>query len=324
MSLMEVIFTDDTSAIYTADYSRALSFLNKEVIVELRDDVYHGTIRKFISTLTQTTVTNVLSRESNLKLFAEDSREIFSTIAWGDITEAGATGALLFCTNVQFEKSDKAYWAKLTCLDRNRQSAIVRLFSPERDSANYNGRYIKMTLKKSKNYFNATRVELEQGMAPAVNPEIQIAKTFILDVLRPYEDIIQYLEKTRLLEYIERYNLDEDIEPGYEMVRLAMEVEMIDNLKNVTNQLNIGAMLKHAVIGRSYCITNDGKIVKSKRLQNLYMAIEHKVIKSALDMCLLDPENERVVPERGILESFHNLASQLALVNRTYFHDRIK
>lgn len=322
-SIMDVKFTDESSAKYISTYSSALNFIDKEVIVELRDDFFQGKIVPFIAQLTVTSVTNVISREADMKLYTEDTGETYATVAFGDIPEAGAIGAILFCTNVKFEKSDRAYWCTLTCLDRNRRSCQVRLFEPDRDTANYINRYVEMNIKKRKTFFNATKVSIRQGLAPAANPEIQLAKTFILDVVKDEKFILEFLEKTKLLEYIEKYNFDEVIEPGYEMVRLAIEIEMIRNLKNVTKDLDISAMLKYAIVRRGYCTTHNEDTVKSKNVQNLYFAIQNGLIKSKLDMCLLDKESEKVVPEKEILEDFHSLANKIALVNRTYFYDKL-
>lgn len=321
---MKVTFTDETSALYVSNYSSALDFIGKEVLVDFREDIYKGTVEKYIAQLSHTSVTTVLDRETDMKLYTEDTGEIYSTISFGDVPDFGITGAIVFCTNAIFEKSDKSDWVKFTCLDRNRKSGNVRLFKPMRDRANFINRYIQLNIKKGKIDFITDKVELAPGRAPEPNPEIKVAKTFILDIVRDEPEIMEYINKTQILDFIEKYNLDEEIEPGYEMVRLAIEIEQIRNLKNVTKDLNISSMMKYAILRRGYCITNNGKTVKSKELQNLYMAIEHNGIKSPLEMCLIDPLNSNIVPEKEILEDIHNISNKLALVNRTYFYDRIK
>lgn len=324
MSIMDVEFYDGSVAKYVSSYTSALNFLDKDVIVELRDDLFQGKVCKYIAQLTLTSVTSTLSREKDIKLYSEQTGEIFSTIAFEDIPDSGVLGAILFCTNVKLEKSDRSTWFRFTCLDRNRKSCNVRLFDPIRDTADFIGRYVSMDIRKGNIDYIARKVSIESGRAPEANPEIRIAKSFIFDVVKDYPDITEFLNKSQLLDYIEKYNLDEDIEPGYELVRLAIELEQIRNLKNVTKEIDIHAMMKKSLLDRGYCISDNETTVKSKELQNIYEAIKLNAIGSKMEMHLIDPNTTINTAEINLIKDFRSIANTIAKVNRTYFYDKIK
>lgn len=324
MSIIDIEFYDNSIAKYVSSYSSALSFIDKDVIVELRDDIFKGQVCKYISQLTMTSVTTTLTKEQDLKLYSEETGEIFSTIAFEDIPDSGVMGAILFCTNVQYQKSDKSTWFKFTCLDRNRKSCNVRLFDPIRDTANFIGRYLSMDIRKGNIDYIARKVSIQPGIAPEANPEIRIAKAFIFDVVKEYEDIVNFLNTSQILDYVEKYNLEEDIEPGYEMVRLAIELEQIRNLKNVTKEVDIHAMMKKVLLDRGYCISDNETTVKSKALQNIYEAIKLNAIDSKMVMHLIDPDTKLNTAEINLIKDFRSIANTIAKVNRTYFFDRIK
>lgn len=324
MCIMDVVFTDNTSAKYVSSYSNALNFLDKDVAIELRDDLFHGRVEKFISTLSVTTVATTLDRDTNFKLYSEDAGQIYSTIAFPDIPDSGVMGAIMFCTNVKLERSDKSTWFRFTCLDRNRKSCNVRLFDPIRDTANFIGRYVKMDIRKGKFDYIATKVSIEMGTAPEANPEIRVARAFILDIIKDYPTIMDFVTHSNILDYIEKYNIDEEIEPGYEMVRLAIELEQIRNFNNITNGLDVQAMMKACILYRGYCISDNDSTVKSKPLQNIYVAIQNNGIKSKMEMHLLDRETELRTAEYELLNDIRGIADKIVKVNRTYFYDKIK
>lgn len=323
-SFLKLEFEDGDSAIMLSNMSTTLKYLNQQVLVSFREDFYQRAVHKFVNEITVESREVTLSQTENIRLYSEESGQIMSTISFKDVSESGFKQAVVFCTNSKIERSDKATWCRLVCLDKDRMSANIRLFDPIGWKEDYNNKYLRLDIKKGKIDFISTRAEIMHEISFKQNPEIVIAKTFIMNTIKDYPEIVEFVNRTKILDYIQVYNVDEDIEPGYEMVRLATEIGIIQYLVNVTKNLNIEALLKNAILRRAYCTITDENVVQSKAAKNLIYGIVNKGVTSKKDMCLIDKENTREIPEKEVRDCIENLANVIIKANRTYFYEDIE
>ena len=88
--LLKVVIDNTTEAFWFYRYADAVKYLNEEVIVEYRKDVYKGQLCQFIATFVRPTVIQTLSATDNIKLYCDQE----------DNTHHLSSGKVLNCNNV--------------------------------------------------------------------------------------------------------------------------------------------------------------------------------------------------------------------------------
>lgn len=309
IDVLKVTIDDTVEAYMIYMYAESLVFLNQEVIVSYRKDLLDGKIETFINTLTIPVKVNTLDRDDGIKLYVqrEDNN---SNCCLYDICEGESmVKAILYCISTEYESSVKAVWLTLKVRDRAGRVAKLRLFDYDNRDADYSGTYIQANIKRTKYGFNTDMIEpVDLNFAP--NPEVDIAKTYITRHFGADVHMTSLLNRTRLLDFMEEYV---ELEKGYALVRAAIELDILQELKNTMESVNFKA-LEYAVICRYGYMTKSKLSNYSERLRSITFVLQNAVKDfgpdDATNVLLLLDENtdEDVTPDKRVLSKVIELA----------------
>ena len=311
--VLQVTIDNTTTAYWIYDYTEALKFLDQEVIVDYRKDIYKGNLETFIATFTVPTVIATLDKQDNIKLFIDQVDNI-SNVAFREIEDGDdRLGCIVFCTQSTFKSSSKATWQELIIRDSTMHTATLRLFDYENKHVDYSGKYIKTNLKRNQYGFQSEMIKpLDEEVY--VNPEIALAKNFIMNYFSNDPVALAYIESTSVLNYLEEAV---DYEKGYGLMRLAMELSMVDSMKNITKDVSLAAigqalLLQHgwmtraSVMSKSYSNIAIGwnSMFPERKLvmQLLDEALEEKPVESSILKTIKDTVNTILEVRKGTLE----------------------
>ena len=147
--ILRVVIDNDVKAYMIFNYAESLVFLNEEVIVSYRKDIYEGKIELFINTLTIPVKITTLDKDKGIKLFTEQS-DNNSNVSFMDLAPgSNMLGAIMYCISSSYESSDRAVWLELKVRDKAGRVAKLRLFDPEFGVAKFDGMYIKASIKRN-------------------------------------------------------------------------------------------------------------------------------------------------------------------------------
>lgn len=283
--LLRVTIDNAVTAYWFWDYSDSLQFLNQEVIVEYRKDVLDGALTQFVKTFTIPTVVNAIDREDNVKLYI-DQEDNNSNFSFNDIKlNETKPGCVFYCTGQEYKSSSSAVWMELLIRDRLMRVAKLRIFDYDNPEADFAGHYVTAELTKSKFGFQTYQAVIAFSK-DVPNPEIEIAENFIKNFFSTDVKAMEYINKLQLVENMKSHV---DYEPGYGLVRLAMELAMCDSLKNITNVMSVQSVAH--VLLTSYGYIAKPKSILSKVVNNVYLAQQvmfddRRIVVTCLDECL--------------------------------------
>ena len=303
--IMLVTIDDDVKAYMIYGYADSLKFLNQEVIVSYRKDIYQGKIETFINTLTIPTRVTALDREENIKLFC-DIEDNNSNLCFADM-QLGETfiGAIMYCVECKYESSNKAVWMTLRARDKAGKVASIRLFDYSTEGLLYNGIYVRADIKKTKYGFTTdliTPMELDFPL----NPEIEIARKYITNYFASDKFMTDMFEKYSLLDHMENYI---SLEKGYELVRLAVQLDILGELKNTLNNINFKAVA-YALVCRHGYITKSQLVDYSAELRTLVFSLHCNLPTdiATLVIRLLDVNADNPPIEKDVYDKVVSLA----------------
>lgn len=283
--LLKVVIDNTTEAYWFYDQTDAMQYLGKDVIVEYRKDILDGEMCQFIKTFVLPSVVNTLDKQEGFKLFLEQ-QDNNSNLSFNEIADGETRGGcIVYCITSEFKSSNNAVWQELLIRDRSMHTAKLRVFNYTNDVADFTGRYILTELSRSKYGFKSDLISPTNGECPP-NPEIDIAKQYILNYVSNDAIASSYLERTNLLAFIEE---EVDYEPGYGLVRLAMELAMVESMYNITKDVDLQA-IGHALIASRGHTTRDSAL--SDVLNNVLVGMNTNWPNKVLVLQLLDENIE--------------------------------
>ncbi|MDR1523274.1 MAG: hypothetical protein LBS29_04920 [Endomicrobium sp.] len=310
VDLMKVGIDDTIEAYMVNSYGEALKFVDKEVVVTYRQDLLEGSLVTFINTFTELSKINVLSKTSSIKLFSKDV-DNNCTICFKDIAEGDVVlNAVVFCSDVSFQSSQKAQWADLTCVDKMRRVAHIRLFDPDTREPKFKGNYVQCDIRRSQ-YGFSTQVISPMRDKFAINPEVNIAQRYITDVFANNEKVLDFIYKSKLFVKMEEYV---DYEPGYLTVRTAIELAIAGELVNIFEDVDI-AVIKQAILMDKIFVLNT-ESVYSRDVTNIVLLSKYDIDKRKETSLVLDSLNTTVSSERLVFEDIKRLANTILKVKK--------
>lgn len=307
------VTVDNITSYWIYDYTEALKFLDQEVIVEYRKDIYKGNLETFIATFTIPTVIATLDKKDNIRLYV-DQVDNKANVAFREIEDGDERlGCIVFCTKSEFKTSNKAVWQELIIRDSTMHTATLRVFDYDNKSADFSGKYVKTNLVKNRYGFQSELVKpLDEEVY--VNPEIELARNFILNYFADDPVALSYIEQTNVLGYLAEAV---DYEKGYGLMRLAMELSSVDAMYNITKDVDLraigqalllehGWMTRASVMSKSYTnITIGWNYQFSNRktvMQLLDEALEDKPVEALIMKSIKDNVNTILEVRKGTLE----------------------
>lgn len=312
--ILLVTIDDDVKAYMIFNYADSMKFLNEEVIVSYRKDIYEGKIEPFINTLTIPTRVTTLDREQNIKLFC-NTIDNNSNVCFDDI-KIGETfiGAIMYCVDCEYESSNKTVWMTVKVRDKAGRVAKVRLFEYTTEGLIYNGIYIKADIKRTKYGFNTDMITPMELDFP-LNHEIEISKQYVRHYFANDPYMTGVFEKTSLLDHMESYI---SIEKGYELVRLAVQLDILSSLRNSLDEIDFRA-LSYALTFRHGYITKSSLNKYSTSLRTVTFALQQSMPTdvSSMVMRILDEGDAEDTPkEKEVYIRVVSLADTLIKIKK--------
>lgn len=303
--LLKVTIDNSVAAYWFYDYAESLKYLDQEVIVEYRDEIYHGELCKFIKTFVLPTVVQTLDKKENIKLYC-DIEDNQSNLSFSEIVDGETRpGCIVYCVDCQFKSSSNAVWQELTIRDRSMHIAKLRLFNYDNKAANFKGSYVMTELSRNKFGFRSELISPISGEV-APNPELKIARQYIMSYFSNDPVSMQYITETSVLDYLSE---DIDYERGYGLVRLATELSMVDAMYNMTKDVDLSAIGRALLCMRGY-LTHVS--VLSKSVNSIMVAMKYMWDNRKTVILLLDnPQDEYPLPERAIMESIRTTVNTM-------------
>lgn len=264
--VLQVTIDNTVTALWFYPLADALPFLNQEVIVDYRKDVYNGQLQQFIKTFTVPTVVNTLDKKDNMKLYL-DQVDDGSNLSFNEIAIGETRGScIFFCTKQEYKASTNAVWMEMLIRDRSMHIAKLRIFDYMDKDAQLAGHYLVGELSRSKWGFQTDSVVVSR-IDDRPNPEIDIAKQFIQNFFSDDPVAMQFINKCNLFEAAKDYV---DYEPGYVLVRIAMELAMCESLYNITNDVDVKA-IAHTLLASYGFLVNQSSVL-SPMVRNIFLA----------------------------------------------------
>lgn len=305
--LLQVTVDDNVKAYMIYVYAESMQFLNQEVIVSYRQDVWKGKIETFINNFTIPVKVSTLDREDGFKLYQE-MHDNNSNICLRDVNNGDTVnGAILYCLNTAYKNSDRAVWMEMKVRDKMGKTATLRLFDYENRDINYAGEYIKCNIRKNEYGLTTSAISaLPLEFAP--NPEIQIARTYIENYFAQDQTMSGIFQNTRLMDYMENYVAEER---GYLLVRAAAELDILQSLKNVFNDVNF-QNLAYAIMFRYGYVTRKSASPYSDLLVTLTFTLNQRIpgkqASSVLQILDVDNPNTENTKEKEVFRRIVDLA----------------
>ena len=234
--LMRLTFDEGKDSAYIIwSHANLVQYLNDEVIATFRQDMYNGTISKFVNTIAKVGVVHTLERSNNVKLYV-DVTDNHSNIRFKEIEDGGtAVNAIVYVTDIRFDSSARAEWADLTVMDQARKIAQLRIFSPDSKIQDFKGRYVMCDIRKNRYGLSTDSVVTVDNAFP-FSPEVEISERFLMDAFAEDADILTLLAETKFADFAKKVV---DLEPGYILVRLAIELDVASELANLVKEVDV-------------------------------------------------------------------------------------
>lgn len=284
--LLDVEIDNEIHALWYFPNADAMQYLNQEVIVDYRSDMYRGQMKTFIKTFTLPCVVHTLDREEGFKLFIDSVDDgcnvVFSEFAEND----SKMGCTVFCTHQEYKSSDKSAWMELIIRDKTMHTAKCRIFDYTNSDAELEGRYILANLVRSKYGFQTHEATPLNADAMA-NPEIPLAEQFIKNFFSSDVVAMDYVNRTNLLEVM-KTNVDYEL--GYGLMRLAMELSIVDAMRNVTCDVDLN-LVAHGLLTSYGHLTRKSNL--SPSFNNVLVASQYKWPNKDVVLLLDDGLEER-------------------------------
>lgn len=310
VDVMEVV-VDGVKSLWFYDYSKGIEFAGKEVIVTYRDDFYQGKQVKAVNTLAVPNIVNVLEKHTTLRLY-NDKEDNHSNLSFNEIPmNQTLDGCEFFVCSQENMASTSSNWIELRIRDKMFRVLTLRIFDGVAD--NLVGRYCRGSLRRTKYGLQSDMlVPIDGECTP--NEEITIAQEYIMQYFANDPAAMDFINKFNLIECMKKYI---DYEPGYALVRLAMELCMTEQLINVTNTIDV-QVLSQALLA-SYGFTVSSNAPFSHETNSVFRATNCKWPKFSALIGILDTGTvEKETPERDMFGRIRSMVDAIIQAKKTY------
>ena len=309
--LMRLTFDEGKDSAYIIwSHANLVQYLNDEVIATFRQDMYNGSIAKFVNTIAKVGVVHTLERSNNVKLYV-DVTDNHSNIRFKEIEDGGtAVNAIVYVTDIRFDSSARAEWADLTVMDQARKIAQLRIFSPDSKIQDFKGRYVMCDIRKNRYGLSTDSVVTVDNAFP-FSPEVEISERFLMDAFAEDADILTLLAETKFADFAKKVV---DLEPGYILVRLAIELDVASELANLVKEVDVD------LIKRCLLIENFNFFQQSSPYRNdivtFVTASRYKFDHKNEVLLTLYSDEEKFSMERVVLKQVREMADTIINVKK--------
>ena len=287
-----------------------MQYLNDEVIATFRQDMYNGSIAKFVNTIAKVGVVHTLERSNNVKLYV-DVTDNHSNIRFKEIEDGGtAVNAIVYVTDIRFDSSARAEWADLTVMDQARKIAQLRIFSPDSKIQDFKGRYVMCDIRKNRYGLSTDSVVTVDNAFP-FSPEVEISERFLMDAFAEDADILTLLAETKFADFAKKVV---DLEPGYILVRLAIELDVASELANLVKEVDVD-LIKRCLLIEKFNVFQQTSPYRND-IVTFVTASRYKFDHKNEVLLTLYSDEEKFSMERVVLKQVREMADTIINVKK--------
>lgn len=309
--LMRLTFDEGKDSAYIIwSHANLVQYLNDEVIATFRQDMYNGTIAKFVNTIAKVGVVHTLERSNNVKLYV-DVTDNPSNIRFKEIEDGGtAVNAIVYVTDIRFDSSARAEWADLTVMDQARKIAQLRIFSPDSKIQDFKGRYVMCDIRKNRYGLSTDSVVTVDNAFP-FSPEVEISERFLMDAFAEDADILTLLAETKFADFAKKVV---DLEPGYILVRLAIELDVASELANLVKEVDVD-LIKRCLLIEKFNVFQQTSPYRND-IVTFVTASRYKFDHKNEVLLTLYSDEEKFSMERVVLKQVREMADTIINVKK--------
>lgn len=309
--LMRLTFDEGKDSAYIIwSHANLVQYLNDEVIATFRQDMYNGTIAKFVNTIAKVGVVHTLERSNNVKLYV-DVTDNPSNIRFKEIEDGGtAVNAIVYVTDIRFDSSARAEWADLTVMDQARKIAQLRIFSPDSKIQDFRGRYVMCDIRKNRYGLSTDSVVTVDNAFP-FSPEVEISERFLMDAFAEDADILTLLAETKFADFAKKVV---DLEPGYILVRLAIELDVASELANLVKEVDVD-LIKRCLLIEKFNVFQQTSPYRND-IVTFVTASRYKFDHKNEVLLTLYSDEEKFSMERVVLKQVREMADTIINVKK--------
>ena len=309
--LMRLTFDEGKDSAYIIwSHADLVQYLNDEVIATFRQDMYNGTIAKFVNTIAKVGVVHTLERSNNVKLYV-DVTDNHSNIRFKEIEDGGtAVNAIAYVTDIRFDSSARAEWADLTVMDQARKIAQLRIFSPDSKIQDFKGRYVMCDIRKNRYGLSTDSVVTVDNAFP-FSPEVEISERFLMDAFAEDADILTLLAETKFADFAKKVV---DLEPGYILVRLAIELDVASELANLVKEVDVD-LIKRCLLIEKFNVFQQTSPYRND-IVTFVTASRYKFDHKNEVLLTLYSDEEKFSMERVVLKQVREMADTIINVKK--------
>lgn len=309
--LMRLTFDEGKDSAYIIwSHANLVQYLNDEVIATFRQDMYNGTIAKFVNTIAKVGVVHTLERSNNVKLYV-DVTDNHSNIRFKEIEDGGtAVNAIVYVTDIRFDSSARAEWADLTVMDQARKIAQLRIFSPDSKIQDFKGRYVMCDIRKNRYGLSTDSVVTVDNAFP-FSPEVEISERFLMDAFAEDADILTLLAETKFADFAKKVV---DLEPGYILVRLAIELDVASELANLVKEVDVD-LIKRCLLIEKFNVFQQTSPYRND-IVTFVTASRYKFDHKNEVLLTLYSDEEKFSMERVVLKQVREMADTIINVKK--------
>lgn len=309
--LMRLTFDEGKDSAYIIwSHANLVQYLNDEVIATFRQDMYNGSIAKFVNTIAKVGVVHTLERSNNVKLYV-DVTDNHSNIRFREIEDGGtAVNAIVYVTDIRFDSSARAEWADLTVMDQARKIAQLRIFSPDSKIQDFKGRYVMCDIRKNRYGLSTDSVVTVDNAFP-FSPEVEISERFLMDAFAEDADILTLLAETKFADFAKKVV---DLEPGYILVRLAIELDVASELANLVKEVDVD-LIKRCLLIEKFNVFQQTSPYRND-IVTFVTASRYKFDHKNEVLLTLYSDEEKFSMERVVLKQVREMADTIINVKK--------
>ena len=311
LDLIKVEFDEGKETAYCIwSYDDLIQYLNNEAIVKFRKDMYRGEVHKFVETIAHVSKITTLDRTQDIRLYA-NVKDSHCNVEFVDISE-GSTfyGAILYVSDVSFSSSARASWADLTVMDQARRVATLRIFSPDNKTAEIKGRYIQCDVHHNKFGFSTETAATIDSSFP-YSPEVEIAERYIPAAFADDPEVGTLISDSKFIDFAK---LHVDIEPGFVLSRLAMELDLANELANIQRDANVDIIKRCLLLDKFFVFQTQSPF---KRDIVTFVTVSRYTFKNKTEALLtLFSDDPRFNKERLLISQIKEMVDQVIRIKK--------
>ena len=303
--VLQVQFSDGVDAIAFGKAEEYLEFVDKDVYVEFRMEMYHNIMRNVVVSFTQPSKIATVERARTKKLYT-DEIDNMSNVCFKDMVEHEQyTSVVLYCVSHTYNSSPKATWAEYRVRDQLFRVKTLRVFDYDNRDADFTGQYITCDCTYDKYGLSSTRVT-PLDLPYVVNPEVALATQFLTEYLAGDTELAQVCAAYDLLSMMQNYV---DVERGYVVVEAATAISLCEEMANVVRASDVDLTAVKRALLLQYLYTTK-RVQYSKPVSNIMLLLQQRISDRAKIVTCLDV-NEVDTPERKLFKSINEMVATI-------------